>query len=499
VTEVPWSVSYEFIEATAKPGTTLGLIDTENNKIGEASLYQLRGGLPPGASAVMVRPREFLLACDIDGPKDSAWASKVRVQVRLDHGRLVDVASGRPSHGHLWIVCPPGYSASEYKRRLIAKCGAPASDVRAGGSPTRPPLSPHRSGHRTFLVEPDTTDEALRILRRPSLPEQWARRLREGDYDDRYGGRTKQANGLACAYIIHQRTERQFVADMLHEGHLAGAKWQAMSTQRAHALLAGIYVSAKKFLRQRPPFDNAEEIFLELAAFERLVNQTTWKGQAAQTEFYVLTYMISAARKARTTAPQVAVRTIAHWVGSEQKTVRKALARLRPHWISLHTPGQRDQAHKYRLNTKLAARPQYDTKTPVGGQDEILGVTLHDLLGLDAFRKGALPKGAAATLLALSEWVWDDFDTIHARKVPAGSDPSTIHRHLAKAEVFGLVEHEGETYRLRHGWLAMLEDVADASGTTGRQEAALGRIEADRRLMREFFPQPSSGPKGAAQ
>jgi len=280
-----------FARAIVKPGGDALLIDSDNESLGLVEIAETQGRV------FAVDVAEDIFAVDFDGASMHV-IHDLRTELAAWNIHHIFLESGRDGHYHVFARV----SDPNRLRELQCRWGSRRKegvDIRRW---IRPPLSPHRSGLAPRLISPETPEEALRVLRRPStdsvvemprLADEIDEVLRLGTSAVRtYRSRSEMLMALTVARVNARFSKESIWRLLIDPKNRGGEKLQEMrqrSGERAARRYFGHgYDRALDFVRSSPAFRDRSEAMAALANIERAASRHHWRGRARKTDRVVL-------------------------------------------------------------------------------------------------------------------------------------------------------------------------------------------------------------------
>jgi hypothetical protein len=225
------------------------LIGRNNERIG----YDFLADALRADQTFAVDLRRDFVALDIDGR--TGWTiDQIAYMMREVAGPVLVAASGRPGHRHIIAACADVQSAESAKselRRRIRHHGLVNVTVRHG-TKLRPPGTRHRLGGRSIVMDEQTDDAFMQLLRRPvtGKPRQpvpsvtsgtaggtLSRRplsaasdalLRSGEGLERYASRSEVVSALLLPMVRAGFSFDDALRSLREPSNLGGAPWRSM-------------------------------------------------------------------------------------------------------------------------------------------------------------------------------------------------------------------------------------------------------------------------------
>jgi len=491
-------------------------LDQDNGADGWVSLP---AGVESGC-AFAVRVADRLLAVDADDPGPGyLQLLDLLCALYVPH---VELASGGSDHRrHLWVVL--GDLPADLRTQLVGAVRALGLDPRAGGSPIRPPLTPHRSGPVSTLLAPLTPAQAVSVLAGPGCGPDRAQLLADAlpdpmhqplparphapttpharlpdrtryllDHRDlRYSTRSEQLRAVLVS-LANAGWDQTAAVDLVLAHRVAE---RAHSKRDPRGWVAEQYQRALSWVAAHPPVGDLVDTRVELARCRSAAASWVWQrglGSAPATLARVLGAVLDVAADAGTLRPSVSVRQLAERAGVGRSAAERALGVLCSQRVLVRVRrASGTDAATYQIDThhqvlSLGGDRQRDTKpdTPPAVSSVPQTVTppcdpRRWLPDHDGWRHGGLGGSALRVAQHL------DPDTpLTARQIAArcGLSRSWLLVLLRRLAAAGLVE------RTDAGWLPAppetrsqaLERAAERYGTAGTGERQRERHAVDR-------------------
>ena len=336
----------------ADPADRVRLIDQDNQPAGWVSLPDALSAQVP----YMVRVADRLLAVDADDPGHSyLQLLDLLCALYVPH---VELASGGSDHRrHLWLVL--GDLPADLRARLVGAVRALGLDVRAGGSPIRPPLTPHRTGPMSTLLAPLTPAQAVSVLSGPgcgpdraqqladALPDPMDRPLPARPHapttphaplpdrtrhlldhrDQRYHSRSEQLRAVLVSLANHGWTQTAAV-DLVLASRIGD---KAHQQRDPRGWLGAEWTRAVAWVAQHPAVGDRTDTRVELARCRTAAAAWVWQrglGSAPATLSRVLGAVLDIAADAGVLQVSVSVRQLAERAGVGRSAAERALSVL---------------------------------------------------------------------------------------------------------------------------------------------------------------------------
>lgn len=473
-------LAVRFAEAIAEPGSGAFLLGRDNKKVSER--IPLAQAARDGR-AFVVSLHEEVAAVDCDDPGKAAEAEgSVRELGPLGLSPIL-VASGREDHFHV-LVRVQDPSLRRVVENRLRKLGTLKRSM-------RPPLSPHRLGGHSRLVQPALHGDALSALRfggpRP-LRECMAEMLLSGQKD--YGDRTRSGvmASLAMACLNAGWPFECFEEVMLLPGHMGGARVQEATSKEADRQLRLAWRSAAKRIAERPAVRDRESAEARILAVSFAVEAVTLQPRTEGTDRNVLLAHVAIARKCGKLRHDASVRDIANLAGVGRSTVSRSHKRLvKLGLLRRVRSGDRLQSKADRWEVTVpdpGLNPGHTSHAP---PEPLCVPPRHSSSGEcvpgythDVWTQGGLGRGVAATHRALvSQAAWSEVGLASNR----GVTTATVRRHLAKLESAGLAVADALGWRAEQP--ADLERAAVRLGVQGTLERRRRAMEQERTMWRD--------------
>jgi len=479
--------------------------------------------------AYFVWPRAGAIACDVDvseGTGDAAWAERIRSFARTECFHLIEVASGRPGHLHLWLICPVGWKDEEAAQRL-GDLGVKDRGKVRHSQPTRPPFAPHKSGtcRRALPVSPSNPGRALDLFtRRPGLVPL------EGDWE--VGGdmlrdteppagalrlgkpaRSIHIQNIGNRWVRAGRTFEQFKSAMTDPAHGAGEKYRTRGSGR-NKWLTNLWEDCRKWVRDNPANDTRRDQERAFCIQLRTnIDLYDWSHRGGISDRLLLIQLLEIGAAAATASPACDKRRLSRLTGLSESTVRAALGRLTDskHLQPHRGPVGHPQAYELLQPEDAPSVLQTFVRTPIsetffcskqGTTNGLVSVTFEDV-----FTNGVgLGQSCRLTYFSLNCTEWKTTADVVAAH-PAQPSPRTVREHLKKLHQHGYARPNESKRR----WKRIEPDekhhrnVAQKLGVTNRTERISERHVREQnayyeRFGRICFPgEPRTPPEGGLE
>lgn len=258
------ALALAFAEAISPLGDRARLVESEND------LLDNRLELPEAVAsgwAYAVYPHDGVIVLDLDSEEAHEWGVRARAWLAEQGCRFVLTASGGgPRCHHLWVILPVGWDPEFVRSSLKGAVGKPPGNaLRAGGMPTRPPFSPHRSeSTRSIIIEPDV--ETALALFRSAKPDQITTLKNMSRWLDPSAGAVTADGRLdrgttVLKVALSARNNRwpfQWFKDAVLDSAVLAAKYGAMSAGALDVELRRKWNEAGVRVRENPPVANPQ-------------------------------------------------------------------------------------------------------------------------------------------------------------------------------------------------------------------------------------------------
>jgi DNA-binding transcriptional ArsR family regulator len=433
-----------------EPASRVLLIDADNRNGGWATLADaLTGG---GAFAVRVRPE--IVAADFDHNTARGDTRQFVDYCRAHHLVPVVCASGGVDRFHVFVRVADGPT----RKLLVKEARRLHADVRSGNNRVRPPLSPHRAGGRSELLDPLDPLNAIDALLGPldGLAPRFHRLLRFGDMDGEYKSPSEMVQAITTGAVHAGWAEHELLEVLLDPANVGG--WRVRERDQRERRRAEGYV--------RTCWKNAVRFVARasLAHFQATVDAADWSGQQGAVNKAVMQAYLDIAKRANTLTPDASQRRLADHAGVHAKTVERAQPRLvAADWIAVDRPGYRREATRWRFGPRCAGVGTY--AIPVLGGRGVYADTY--ALAHDVWRFQGLGKHVQQTYTALQ----DGPATIGELVERTHYQRRTISRHLERLRDHGLVTRaeNGRYHVVEHFDFDALAVELGVAGTGERQ------------------------------
>lgn len=453
------------------------------------------------AYALTVAPD--VLAWDLDTPAQvSAGHALVDELRRLDLPALL-TPSGRPGHGHLWVIAPSATARADVRARARAHLlPDPRTTIRPPGAPHHtypPPALPLAAAEFSRAVA------ALRDAHRDAF--EWRTVLASGRFPRGWPG---ERSGSAMTWHICIRAIRSGVAlDELRRmladpAHRGGTTYRARLTRQGkqhgdHWLDHYVWPSAERAAGVPSPAPaDAAEAREQLDALAAAIDAAPWRGQAGATDRSVLLALVRRGHARGSLTPTMSLRELAEAAPCVLSTVQRAIRRLEAAgWLykadrgrgrTVTANGEHHEsadATRWRIRIERAAtvaRLEHTGGTP-RARTELSVFTSR--ARLDACRWGGLGLNAPRVL--------DELTARGPLDVAALAGSLELNRGNLRARLLPRLASHGLVVRGPDGrWsvvddlTAALETAADALGLTGKADAVAAQHAAERAAYLEW-------------
>jgi len=348
-----------FALAIAKPGGKAGLIDEEN---------KLRCWVPIADAisakvAFTVDVAEDILPVDSDRPDNASAVYELVEELRRHRHPSVLVASGQVGHFHVFARV----ADRTVRERFAQRARDVGLDVRKS---IRPPLTPHRLGLRSQLLQPADPNAALAVLRVPGLSARMRQLLRQGDPERGYRSRSEVVQALALGAVNAGWSLQRLLWELSDRRNLGGEKVQEMMARNGRAE-AERYVR-KSFTKAEARALKAPEIRDRDAAcrtIEALIDEADrhpWSGRAGASALAVLHAHFDVSSRKGSLEYGLAVREAAERAGLSTPTASKAQRGLiAAGWLRRISTGSGCVASAWKLS--FPTRAHLTHSLPQGG------------------------------------------------------------------------------------------------------------------------------------
>ena len=434
----------------------------------EQAVREARPGFTP-----MALPAPDVLAIDFDDPESEARGAAFRFL--LDHlrhqgyGPLV-TASGRPGHRHLWCIAN---GQSDRDRLADLAIGIKLS-VRVK-QPIRLPLGPYYDDTGTVaLVSPDSTEQALRAVRRDapspvargvSIPAQRKARqplgvkpaalLREGGTDDF----SNADASIALAAVNAGWTYVEWRAEYLNPTNLGrgfadapGVKGRGYLGREARqqgtgeAYLRKTWDSAVRWAAQHPAVASRHDAVVLLTAWRDEALHRPWPGATGPTDLALYIVMIGMGIQLGKTVLGIGRQDLYERMNRGHRTVDAAMRRLQDSGAAqLEQQGTLGLTSVWRLLPP--PRPSVTEGSPISIPGGCETECPHSRTPLpithDLFTAEGLDLTGWQLLSALCP---DCPQTLAGLVARTGRSRSTLYKHMPQLVELGLAAEHGNGY-----------------------------------------------------
>jgi DNA-binding transcriptional ArsR family regulator len=439
--------------AVAEPGSRVRRIDSDNR--GHPRTDRLVDALASGR-AFAVRVRHEIVAVDFDCDTAAGDARQFAGYCRAHELDPVVLASGTADHFHVFVRVD-----DEATRRLMVKEARRLhGDVRQAHNLIRPPLSPHRRGGQSELLDPRDPLDAIDALlgRLDHIAPRLHRLLLFGDLGHEYRSASEMMQAITTGAVHAGWTEAQLLDAFLDPANLGGARVRERDvTERrgADGYVATCWNKAVQFVARA-----------QLAEIQAAVDAAPWPGRSGGTDRAVMQAYVNIAQRANTITPDASQRRLADEAGVSAKTVERTQPRLvEGGWIVVKRPGYRTEAARWGFGPSAQGVGTYTATSTQGGRDvcaDTMRAVAHDL-----WRFCGLGKGCQQTWTALASTP----ATIAQLVERTGYTRPTINRHVACLQDHDIVTRDDDhRYRVvdRFDLDALAADL-DVAGIGDRQ------------------------------
>jgi hypothetical protein len=473
-----------FARYVAKQGTKAFLIGENNRNLGWIPFDE---ALESG-QAFAVKVDDDVLALDADDPEQSELLEHEFLPYLCECNlHPVLVASGRPSHRHLFVrVMNP-----DARRQITEKARELGIDCR---KVIRPPLAPHRLGYEVGLIYPSSLEDALDSLQssnsqksRPQPSNRIFDLLRYGDRARDYKSRSEVLMAITMAWVNAGWSESSLIKALRRPINLGGAKVQEIeatqSREAAERYVARDYRKAQSRVDQQPAIRRDSDTNSFLDQLRQAISFMSWRGLSGANDRYVLEAHFAIAQDCGHITYGASVREIEARAGLDStSTVSRSHQRLIKRGV-------------LRLE-----------KAPKGGMPYVWKLLIpEESSGTFLSHNGGVRQNVPAVSLNHDVWrhhglghssslVWLELDAhrgMGKREIAAirHLTTQTIRHHLAKLQMHGLVgcDQFGLWRRVERN----LDEVASELGTYG----ASGHQRHRHHLEREVFSDALRHPK----
>lgn len=321
----------DFAHVVAIPGSQAQLLDERNVLMGQAPIWQaVAEGWP-----FFVFARPDLLVLDGDHPLAPIDVELLALRLELLGISSVIVASGHPDEPwrrHLFATVP----ADDLRESLRTIAEKLRFDVRRGNQGMRPPLSPHRLGGSSLLVEPTSPMEALGILSPTPrvLSERILRLIFYGDEAARYPSRSEADMAVAVA-IANARGTREHLECVLRSPTSGvGEKYRERGERGRADYLRRTWNAAEQRVLNNPPTEPETAAQRTARRTIRTIDQATqldprmWRGTGGSNARRLLFEFLDIGRRKGSTEVGMSVRQGAEAIGCTRSSAYRALNTL---------------------------------------------------------------------------------------------------------------------------------------------------------------------------
>lgn len=329
------SLARAFAGAIAKPGGNAMLITEAGRKDRWAPIDEA----VESGRAFLVEPRQGVIALDLDTAQDWAWAERARDALEESGCRFVLTASGRPGHGHMWVIAPPGWTNKYTKLRVYEAAGQHDRSQARADNGTRPPYSPHRTMPvRSTVVDPDP-QTALRWFReaqrRDISPESRDKLAR---FTPETAAWSKGAKGtpsrsltigrVAVAMVNARWTFEDFVAELRDPSNETASKYREMAPGLRDDWAESVWREATEFVRAAPPRTPAEVARERLTPLLASINDLDWPARTGANDRAVYRALLGIGISAGSVEVSASIRQLSDQAALSKNGVTAALKRL---------------------------------------------------------------------------------------------------------------------------------------------------------------------------
>lgn len=466
-----------FANAIARPGGGALLIGNDNQGNGWVDIREaVSAGVP-----YAVEPREGIVAMDVDSAEDRAKAEAIQGALSEQGFRAVTTESGRPGHGHLWLVAPPGWSnkrTADHCRKVVD--GGFGHQVRYK-QPTRPPYSPHRLGGRSEVVTPDPEIalgwfESVRPKELPEHTERWLTTRRPGDLKShrKSPSRSLTLHAVACSMVNSRHTYTDFRSRLINAPGLLGQKCREQPNPADYLLVA--WESAEKYVRAKPPQSSSEIARAHLEGLRATVDLLDWPARTGQVDRAVYRALIGFGHAGATRDVSAGLRQLADASEISKDTVSRAIGRLRERGlladVDLPNRGY-GFAKVYRLlsldeKSKPLVRTDNNSLS-IGAQSLMLSTEAEGFADIFSGPPGLGPSRRATWEAIPADRFAATSEVMKARVGEA--QVSTIREHLNKLRHWGLADRSGNRWKRLEPPVEQRHRIATMLGVRGRLAA----------------------------
>jgi hypothetical protein len=310
----------------------------------------------PGCTPMAI-PAPDVLAVDFDEPDNPQQLRRFDVlKDELAAGGYVPIitASGRPGHRHLWCLIE---DATDHER--LTKLGKGLNLSVRNGQAMRLPLAPHAEGLPVTLISPETSEGALRAVRRtvptPPLPiptprqvpglhlvgkpspirparslgTRPAKALRDGARAGGYTARHRADLGIALSAVQAGWTLEQLQAAYADPSNRGGEKYRELE-HRGPDYLRQTWAKAQFTAATRPSAPDPAAAAELLAGWRIEALGQPWPGRSGATDLALYLAFVQAGLTApqATLTPAMSRTEMADAIGQWLSTVNRSLGRL---------------------------------------------------------------------------------------------------------------------------------------------------------------------------
>lgn len=499
-----------FAHTVVKPGGSAALIDPDNRIIRWVSIDEAVAS----GKAYMVEPREGILPLDLDTQADWEWSSRVRVGLETLGCRFVLTDSGRPGHGHLWVIAPPGWGPEYTKAQTYAVAGAHDRTTVRKDTATRPPYSPHRvEPVRSTVIEPGpaTALQWFKSVHPRPLPANIADALRGLDPRHLKTNRGTPSRGItlhavACSAVNARWSYDDFVAALRNPENLTASKYRELPPVVREDYAVKVWSDAVLHVRSNPPKPSGELARASLKRLVAAIPQLEWSPRTGSTDRSVYAALVQFGTEGATTEVSASVRQIGETANLSNNSVSRSLKRLCDARLiqRLPAPGY-GYACRYRLLPLQVAA--VETSVPGDNSGLLMGAQRSLLshstaLLADVFSNGSgLGLSCRETWEALPERPTKTSELATLR--PGKLRPTTIRSHLRILRDHGFADRKGHRWWRLHPDDESLRRTAEMLGVRGKSAARKAARERQVSGYRERFsitlPQPGERRDGVSR
>lgn len=321
-----------FAGAIAKPGGNAMLITEAGRKDRWVPIDEA----VDSGRAFLVEPRQGVIALDIDTAQDWAWAERARDALEESGCRFVLTASGRPGHGHMWVIAPPGWTNKYTKLRVYEAAGQHDRSQARADNGTRPPYSPHRSMPiRSTVVEPDpqTALSWFRETHRREIPESQRARLRwfnpsTAALHKGTPSRSLTIGRVAVAMVNARWTFEDFLAELRDRSNETASKYREMAPGLRDDWAESVWQEATEFVRTAPPRTPAQVARERLNPLLTCMNDLDWPARTGANDRAVYRALLGIGLSAGSVEVSASIRQLSDLAALSKNGVTAALKRL---------------------------------------------------------------------------------------------------------------------------------------------------------------------------